>query len=83
MALSGPLRTLQQVAEYLLTKLGISFMFADPDWMFVAEATEIPFRNHVPNRQELDSKWATELENILNEQVMSDVIPLNTRVHYI
>jgi len=58
-------------------------MFADPEWMIVAEATEIPFRNHVPNRQQWDSKWATELENILKEQVMSDVIPLNTRVHYI
>jgi hypothetical protein len=58
-------------------------MFADLEWKRVAKATEIPFRYHVPNRQDWDSKRATELENILKEQVMSDVIPLNTRVHYI
>ena len=81
MALSGPIRTLQQVAKYLrlvLTKLDISCMFADLEWMSVAEATGISFRYHVPSRQAWDSKWKAAFENILQEQVISDVIPINT-----
>jgi hypothetical protein len=61
--------------------MGISSMFADLEWMSVAEATGISFRHHVPNRQAGDLKWKAELENILKEQVISDVIPLNTRAH--
>jgi hypothetical protein len=32
-------------------------MFADREWMRVAEATGIPFRYHVANRQPWDLKW--------------------------
>jgi len=83
MALLGPARTMQQVARYLITKLDISSMFADLEWMCVAEATEISFRYNVRNRQNWDSKWRAKFENILKEQVISDVIPLNNRSHNI
>jgi len=83
MALSGPVRTMQQVASYLLTKMDISSMFADLEWKRVAEATEISFRDRVQNRQAWDSKWIAAFENILKEQVISDGIPLNNGAHYI
>jgi hypothetical protein len=55
-------------------------MFADREWMRVAEATGISFRPHFPNRQAWDSKWIAKFENILKEQVISDVIPLWNRI---
>ena len=42
--------------------------------MRVAEATGIPFHYHSPRRQSGDLKWKAEFENILKEQVISDVI---------
>jgi len=81
MALSGPVRSLQQVARYLLTKLDISSMFADQEWKRVAEATGISFHPHAANRQAWDSKCRAEFENILRGQVISNVIPLNSRAH--
>jgi hypothetical protein len=49
--------------------------------MRLAKATGISFHYHSPRRQSGDLKWKAELENILKEQVISDVIPLNTRAH--
>ena len=80
MALSGPVRTLQQVAKYLLTKLDIFCMFADREWMRVAEDTGVSFHYHSRRRQSGDLKWKAKFENILKEQVISDVIPLWTRI---
>jgi hypothetical protein len=54
-------------------------MFVDLEWMHVAEATGISFRYHVPTRQTWDLKWIAEFENILTEQVISDIVPLCTR----
>jgi len=54
-------------------------MFADQEWMRVAEATGITFHYHAANRQAWDSKCRAKFENILREQVISDVIPLNSR----
>ena len=51
-------------------------MFADLEWKHVAEATGISFRYHSPRRHSGDLKWKAEFENILKEQVISDVIPL-------
>ena len=48
--------------------------------MRVAEATGIPFHRHSPRRLAYDLKWKEELENILKEKVISDVIPLWTRI---
>jgi len=48
--------------------------------MRVAEATGIPFYHHSPRRLSGDLKWKAELENILKEQVISDVIPLWIRI---
>jgi hypothetical protein len=58
-------------------------MLADLEWMRVTEETGISFRYQVPSRQAWYSQWVAEFENILMEQVISDVIPLNTRPHYI
>jgi hypothetical protein len=58
----------------------ISTIFADWEWMRVAEATGVPFHYHSPRRQSGDLKWKTEFENILKEQVISDVIALWTRI---
>jgi hypothetical protein len=55
-------------------------MFADVEWMRVAKATGVPFYYHSPKRQTGDLKWKAEFENILKEQVISDVIPLKTRI---
>jgi hypothetical protein len=48
--------------------------------MRVANATGISFHYHSPRRLAGDLKWKAEFENILNEQVISDVIPLWTRI---
>ena len=48
--------------------------------MRVAEATGISFYSHSPRRLSGDLKWKAELENILKEQVSSDVILLWTRI---
>jgi len=48
--------------------------------MRVAEATGIPFHCHSRRRQSGDLKWKAEFENILKEQVISDVIPLRSRI---
>jgi hypothetical protein len=61
-------------------KSEISTIFADRDWMRVAEATEVSFHYHSPGRQSGDLKWKTEFENILKEQVISDIIALWTRI---
>jgi hypothetical protein len=50
------------------------------EWMRVAEATGVPFHYHSPRRLSGDLKWKAEFENILKEQVISDVIPLRTRI---
>jgi hypothetical protein len=81
MALSGLVRSLQQVARYLLTKLDIFSMFADKEWKRVADATGIPFQYHSSRRLSGALKWKAEFENILREQVISDVIPLNSRAY--
>ena len=48
--------------------------------MRVAEATGISFYYNSPRRLSGDLKWKAELENILKEQVISDVILLWTRI---
>ena len=48
--------------------------------MRLADATETSFHYHSPRRQSGDLKWKEEFENILKEQVISDVIPLWTRI---
>jgi hypothetical protein len=58
-------------------------MLSDLEWMRVVEDTGISFSYHVPNRQAWYSQWVAEFENILKEQVISDIIPLNTRPQHI
>jgi len=58
----------------------ISTIFADVEWKHVAEATGTSFYYHSARRQSGDLKWKAEFENILKEQVISDVIPLWTGI---
>jgi hypothetical protein len=58
----------------------ISTIFADREWMRVAEANGISFHYHSSGRQSGDLKWKAEFENILKEQVICNVIPLWTRI---
>ena len=55
-------------------------MFADLEWKRLADATGISFRYNSPRRHAWDLKWKAEFENILKEEVISDVISLSTRV---
>jgi hypothetical protein len=57
----------------------MSTIFADLEWMHVADATGIPFYYHSARRQSGDLKWKAEFENILQEQVFCYVIPPWTR----
>jgi hypothetical protein len=54
--------------------LDISKTFADVEWKRLAEAAGISFRYHSPRRNSGDLKWKAEFENILKEQVISDII---------
>ena len=74
------LRTLLRIVSYFVVNSKISTIFADRDWMRLAQATGTPFYYHSPRRQSGDLKWKAEFENILKEQVISDVIPLWTRI---
>jgi hypothetical protein len=63
-----------------LFNLEIPTIFAALKWMRLAEALGMPFHYHSPRRLSGDLKWKAEFENILKEQVISDVIPLWTRI---
>jgi hypothetical protein len=55
-------------------------MFTDLEWKRLADATGISFRYHSPRRHAWDFKWKAEFENILKDEVISDVVALSTRV---
>jgi len=63
-----------------LFNLEISTIFADVEWKRLAESTGMSFYYHSPRRLSGDLKWKAKFENILKEQVISDVIPLWTRI---
>jgi hypothetical protein len=48
--------------------------------MRLAEATGVPFDCDNATRRSGDLEWKAEFENILKEQVISDVIPIWTRI---